>query len=58
MAYNISNIFDSKKILLQAYQKEGNEEIKKCEKQWTEQKRWGKKLKKEKLEKSMLIQQF
>ncbi len=25
MAYNIANIFDSKKILLQAYQKEKNE---------------------------------
>ncbi len=39
MAYNIANIIDPKKILLQAYQKEKNELQKKGEKQWKEQKR-------------------
>ncbi len=45
MACNISNIFDSKKLLLRAYQKKRNEEVKKHEKQWEEQNRWGKKIK-------------
>ncbi len=43
MAYNIANIFNPKKILLQAYQKETNELQKKGEKLWNEQKRLGKK---------------
>ncbi len=39
MTYNIPNIFDPKKILLRAYQKERNEELKDCEKQWKEKRR-------------------
>ncbi len=45
MTYNIPNSFNPKKILLQAYQKEKNEEQKKVEKWWKEQKGWKERLK-------------
>ncbi len=51
MAYNIANIFEPKKILLQAYQKEKNELQKKGEKWWKEQKRWEKRVKERAVEK-------
>ncbi len=51
MTYNIANIFNPKKILLQAYQKEKNELQKKNEKRWKEQKGWEKKIKDRAIEK-------